>query len=225
MSLFFIISGYLIKDSNNVITYKKVISLVRNYMIPYFIYCFANLAVQLYLIRIGYKWTVAFKQDYRKYLWGIATAKGGAEWIPNCSTLWYLTAIFLAMFIYLTINTISNASARNCMLGLCPIISYCLHIKGLNKLWWNLDTALMGVLFLEIGYVIRKSGILDYVRNMELVKKLLCFIVIAGIGYYSIYYNPIDIVSFAANSYGNFFMMIAGAVSIAGAILGFAYMY
>lgn len=63
MPLFFILSGYLIKDKDNVITYKKIISLTRRYIIPYFTYCFINLIIQLYLIRIGYKWAVAFKQD------------------------------------------------------------------------------------------------------------------------------------------------------------------
>ncbi len=147
MPLFFILSGYLIKDGDSVITYKKTITLVRRYIVPYFIYCFINFAVQMYLIKIGYKWAVAFKSDYRKYLWGIITLKGGVEWMPNCSPLWYMTAIFGAMLLWLAINAISDRTVRNCILALCPIISYFLYIKGIDIFLWNLDVALMGVLF------------------------------------------------------------------------------
>ncbi len=82
-----------------------------------------------------------------------------------------------------------------------------------------------GGAFLESGFWLRKTEILDKIRDMEIVKRLSCFIIMIGIGYYSIYYNPISIVSFVTNSYGNFFMMISGALCISGAVFCFTYEY
>ena len=88
MPLFFLISGYLFKSKKNIKDYLKKIFL--KYIIPYFLLCIINLLLVTIIDR-----------DFKiNYVIGILYSRGTTSWLPNCSPLWFLTCITVALFIF-----------------------------------------------------------------------------------------------------------------------------
>lgn len=84
---------------------------------------------------------------------------------------------------------------------------------GAVNLPWNLDVALMAVLFLEVGYIIQRS---DLLHNLE-SKPGQGFILVVFtliIGLVAIALNSVETVDFDGNIYGNVVLMIIGALGI-----------
>lgn len=85
------------------------------------------------------------------------------------------------------------------------IISSILSYLDAPKFPWNLDTALMGIMFFYVGYLIKEK------RFLFDVKCYIAFISVI-IGVFCIINNPIDYVDFDGNIYGNIFLMVFGAI-------------
>ena len=104
MPLFFFISGYLWKSTNRV----RFCSYFRRYIIPYFILCAINLmiCVPMKLVQ-GERFSIV-----RKYLAGILYSRGTVEWMPNCSPLWFLTAIFFSSILFDLLDILTQKRER-----------------------------------------------------------------------------------------------------------------
>ena len=80
-------------------------------------------------------------------------SRGTTEWMPNCSPLWFLTTLFITLLVCYWIFKIKNKYIMFFISCACALTSYLLDIFGMIKLPWNIDTALMGVFFVYLGYV------------------------------------------------------------------------
>lgn len=199
MPLFFVITGFLWNppDSLNVLVKKYT----KRYLIPYFVLCAVNLCLNSILrIRRGEELKIIH------FILGILYSRGTVEWMPNCSPLWFLTAIYVALILVWLLNGIDKVGLRYAVIMLCPLISYILNLFNAMKLPWNIDTALMGVLFIEFGVFIREKQV------YRMFSPLISFGIFMPIGYFLISMNPVNGVSFDDNRYGNFFLMITGAL-------------
>ena len=202
MPLFFILSGYLFKKRNLSIHANKM---VIRYIVPYFVLCIINLIMQM--IKDG-------GHGFLKYAIGILYSRGTTEWMPNCSPLWFMTCITCALFIYNLILSVKNVKIHFVLIVLCALISYNLYLLGVPKLPWNIDTALMSLVFLYCGTILKK-----YDKCFLKISPLL--IVVFGMaGIISAYLNS-ETVNFDNNCYGNLFLMIMSAVSISLCIIYF----
>lgn len=199
MPLFFVLTGYLWNPPDSFQTLVK--KYARRYLIPYFALCAVNLCLNSILrIMRGEVLKIAH------YIFGILYSRGTVEWMPNCSPLWFLTAIYVALILVWLVNSISRAGLRCAGIIICPLISYTLNYLNVIKLPWNIDTALMGILFIEFGIFIRKR------TNVTGTFSPLRLCVFLPIGYLIINMNPVTEVSFNNNRYGNLLLMIPGAL-------------
>ena len=195
MPLFFILSGYLFKERKVSV---QMNNMVKRYLAPYFILCFINLLVMT--IRGG-------SDKLLTYLFGIVYSRGTTQWMPNCSPLWFLTCIFCSLFIYNLIYKIKNGIVRIILIIFCALASYSLYLLDVPKLPWNIDTALMSMMFLYCGSMLKKYD-LHFMKISPMV-----IIVLGVIGAVAAYINP-ETVNFDNNCYGNILLMFLAAITL-----------
>ena len=202
MPLFFILSGYLFKTRSLSIHAKKMFI---KYIVPYFVLCIINLIMQV--IKDG-------GHGFLKYVIGIIYSRGSTEWMPNCSPLWFMTCITCALFIYNLILSIKNVKIHFALIIFCALTSYNLYILGVPKLPWNIDTAMMSLVFIYLGTNLKKyDGCFLKISSIQIVA-------FGIVGILSAYFNS-ETVNFDNNCYGNLFLMIISAVSISLCIIYF----
>lgn len=208
MPLFLIISGYLWHNENIGCAVKKYL---KKYIVPYFILCFINLVLCCTMEALLYGNT-----NVCRYLIGILYSKGNTIWMPNCSPLWYLTSLFVSLVLWQCIYK-CNKFLRILLIGICFVVSVALDKYNITKLPWNIDTAMMNIVFIAYGYYLRKY--LEQKLDICKLKNIMYFFMVA-IGIVFIILNPIDKVSFDNNSYGNAVFMLVGAISVCTGLMG-----
>lgn len=151
MPLFFMISGILLDRHRADLPFiAQVKKYIKRYIIPYIILCGINLLLQMFVLLAKGQLNTAL---LIKYLIGILYSRGTTEWMPNCSPLWFLTALFITLLVCYWIFKIKNKHITFLISCACALTSYLLDIFGIIKLPWNIDTALMGVFFVYLGCV------------------------------------------------------------------------
>ena len=151
MPLFFMISGIILDRHRADLPFiAQVKKYIKRYIIPYIILCGINLVLQLFVLLVKGQLNTAL---LIKYLIGILYSRGTTEWMPNCSPLCFLTTLFITLLVCYWIFKIKNKYIMFFISCACALTSYLLDIFGMIKLPWNIDTALMGVFFVYLGYV------------------------------------------------------------------------
>lgn len=148
-----------------------------------------------------------------KFLIGILYSRGTREWMPNCSPLWFLPALFITLIICYCTFKIENQYVKFLISCACALTSYLLDVFGIIKLPWNIDTALMGVLFVYLGYISDKILQTNADKFVGGGINLLVILLLI-IGSICIMLNPIEQVNFDDNHYGNLIFMLCGAACI-----------
>lgn len=149
MPLFFLLSGFLLYDRK--IRKGDMIKDAKRYLLPYAVLAIINLLICLVVLDRNMQ-----SQQAVKYLGGILYSRGTVEYMPNCSPLWFLTCIFCCVVLFKIINCITNRRLRYVSIGACCFVGIILPILGVPKLPWNIDTALLGIGFMELGSMARK---------------------------------------------------------------------
>lgn len=202
MPLFFMIAGYLWKP-------KTILDSLRRYILPYFLLCGINLVLNSGMLLLQKK-----SVPMQKYFIGILYSRGTTEWMPNCSPLWFLTGLFCAFMLYDSIQAIKSDGAKSILIICSGVLSGMLSYLRMFKLPWNIDTALMGIVFIHTGYMIRHLNVPGIMNRIPNAKEFLFLASAVIIGIIAIIYNPIDSVNFDNNRYGNVILMLIGAVLI-----------
>lgn len=81
------------------------------------------------------------------YIIGICYSRGSVEWMPGCSPLWFLTALFVALLMYLCIDNFTHRvitriflSRAECVSATCFIYLKYLNYYGILIVHlWRLD--------------------------------------------------------------------------------------
>ena len=128
--------------------------------------------------------------------------------------LWFLTGLFCTNILYWFITKINGYWKIPVICG-CTILSYCMGYFNLPKLPWNVDTAMMAVVFMAMGdWLYKKGDILDPKITKQKFRTFAISVVLVCVGLISIYFNQIDLVSFVNNRYGDYILMLLGATSM-----------
>lgn len=197
MPLFFMISGYLWSNNCDFLVFFKKI--IKRYLIPYFVLCFVNLFIQIV-------WKRYKLRTILKYVVGIFYSRGTLEWMPNCSPLWFLTALFSTLLLYYFINLFARSSRQKTVFIIVSFfIGYFLSLTDIVKIIWNIDTALVSVVFLYIGNIIKEK---KFVETLNLTKKIFLG-VISCIFLFASKYNPVDKVSLDDCEYGDALLFLS----------------
>lgn len=213
MPLFFVLSGCLWKPFPD---FKSgVCKSLKRYILPYFILSFINLLVETaFLIFKKNSMKIVFK-----YIIGIIYSRGTVEWMPNCSPLWFLPCLFCVIVIYNFIDNISkNEKIKNIIILFVFGIGYILSLTKMPKLIWNIDTALVAILFFHIGQIVKtKEKILD--EKLTVYKFGVVTTLLTILSLISTHYNSLEEISFNNNDYGNLALFLLGSIPIILAII------
>ncbi len=156
MPLFFLLSGLTYRCDPDISLSSYVRKLAKAYLLPYITLSLINLVLQsLWLLYLG-------QLDLHiigKYLMGTLYCYATMEWMPNCSPLWFLCAIFLAkLFLFLFYRLLrGNRVGITCAVAGCGLIAWLLSFSDLPRLPWNILPAMMGGVFLWIGHLLRED--------------------------------------------------------------------
>lgn len=151
------------------------------------------------------------------YCIGILYSRGTTQWMPNCSPLWFLTCLFIAMLLFRMILKCERLYVRIILVLMCGVLSAALDRYHVPKLPWNIDTALMAIPFIAAGYGSRRCPLFEKCgRNLG---KLAVFGAVAvPAAAAAILCNGI-MVNFDNNEYGNPLLMIIGAAGFSMPLL------
>ena len=157
MPLFFLLSGLTHKYDSKIPLAQYVRKQAKTYLLPYFTLSLINLILQcLWLVYLG----DFSPQILGRYLLGIVYCYANTDWMPNCSPLWFLCAIFLVKFLHFLLHRLFRGKkfiiAFLVVLG--AIIAVLSDVLNFPRLPWNLLPALMGSLFFWVGTLLRGSA-------------------------------------------------------------------
>lgn len=238
MPFFFLISGYLCNESV-ISTGKLICKKWRAYIVPYFRFAIINLAfwIPIQYIKTG---GVALKKIILRYIIGIIYSRGTWYWMPNCSPIWFLTAIFCASIMMYGILRIKNRSVRIIVVVLCGALAYAccsldffsnpiLHFADYRyeriKLIFNIDSALWGVPYMYIGYCLKKRCFFKRVSEIKNCFWLILVVLLLIAGLISGYMNPIPYMSMDSMICGNIVLSYISGLGISLALLLVIYKY
>ena len=156
MPLFFLLSGLTHRYDPEISVGRYILKLAKAYLLPYLTLCLINLVLQcMWLVYLG-KFTVNLLGTY---LMGILYCYANTDWMPNCSPLWFLCAIFLVKLLFFLLPRLAkgNPLSMGISVALCATIAWLTDIWNSPRLPWNLLPALMGSLFFWVGTLLRNS--------------------------------------------------------------------
>lgn len=215
MPFFFVIAGFFLNlskwgASENFRPF--VTKLFKRMIIPYFI---ANLLwYPIWFVAchkaglLGYSfwgWTKILPFDALTAIF-IGNANGtGLVLIP----LWFLPALFFAEIIFVVLwNRLNKFGAKIFVLAVVIFSCFGFNVKNFVSLWFDVDIALVALIFLLAGILIRKYNFVDRID-------LKIFVGLTAIVLGAFFFNEHIDMNFRI--YGNAFLFYAGG--IAGSLL------
>lgn len=218
MPLFFLISGYLFHFEKW--KEKGFSSFLKNkfccYILPYFELVFINFVIEM----LRHAHTMGINRELVKtgckYIYYSILSYASTSKMPNCSPLWYLTAIFIA---YIYLYALLSLRKKSYM----QIAFFVLMFGGgwtftyvNTQLPWHFDSALIGCIFMGIGYTIREKQLLEKLEPTALALMAIC-------GFLYIYHN--DQVSLISTQLGNLYLFYPGAILVSTSLLAVCIKY
>lgn len=218
MPLFFIIAGFLYKRDKYISKFSMLIKTKFNsYIKPYIIiaiFCYIIYAIIICGIKIGFG-SEEYINRLIRYLIGLIYSRGTWYWMPQCSPIWFLTAIFVSNIIFYFILENKTLLKQLILLTFLLIISFILSKINFIKLPWNIDSAFLGTVFMYLGYLMKR---------FELHKRLKWVgLIIFPLGIFAVLSNNINYVSMNSIIYGNFLFMLLGSMLLSVCIFIFTY--
>lgn len=192
MGLFFILSGYLYRSSDIGLCVKAK-ELVRKYIIPYFALTLVNLIIHiLHIIFVTKDINSIDTSLIVRYLLGIITVD--CDNMPSCGPMWFLPALAVSLFMFELIRRIGSIIIRAGALIICCVVTVLIEGRVLPL---RIHTVFIAVIFLEIGYIIRKYEVIERLMHnrasCKFVAKAVCCVVLLWlVGYLCIRFNPVD---------------------------------
>lgn len=209
MPFFFLLSGYLFdaEKYGHMRFWPYCKKWFVSYMVPYLIYAFCNLLLNIPLeVRRGIVGR-ALLESTAKHIFWIFYAIGDIKKTPNCTPLWFLPCLFLCCLLFYGLQHIPKESLRWAVCAVFFGISYWLSAAHVPQLPWHVDTALFGTVFMQIGFTAKR---LRFPQRVPL--PYLIAAVAAAVGFFCIVRNrPIDLNSMTLQ---NAALTLVGAVCV-----------
>lgn len=203
MPLFFFISGYLYnyKKWNKTLGYRAfILNRFVSYIKPYFILCGVNLFLCLLeeIIKNGISTETVLLIG--KWLYGIIYVYPSVDYMPNCTPLWFLVALFFANAIFYYILEIKHRVIQISVVIIIAIVDAVLASLWDYQMPWCFGAILIGVCCMYFGLCL-KNGVLPLINfeNKPIIIAVLLIIGIAsgnmngrvGIGANNLGQNPV----------------------------------
>lgn len=238
MPFFFILSGYLFKakGTSNEFVKRKL----QAYIKPYIKLAAINYVIWMMIKAQDIGSFAELKSLGLRYLIGIVYSRGTWYWMPNCSAIWFLTALFVASVIFYYIVK-ADTSKQIIMVAACGLVAYMICTLSFFKqpliepfgydyeqikLPWNIDSALWGIPFMYFGYVLKQKSVFSNLSASSPKGKVLMLelvLIIAGL--FAMYFNDIDFLSMDSMVCGNVILAYAGALTLSTALIIFVILF
>lgn len=210
MPVFFVLSGYCfneIKNSNMLAFIKKrFLTLI----VPYFIF-----GITLFMFWDAALFVLHRKEEMRSIsnlmtsiLWNNANASAFGV------IQWFLPCLFFSEIIFGALLKISKnifyLSGGILFLSIC---GYLIPLALEMRLPWALDCALMATAFYALGWISKKTLILEKISELIKNRRAICWFIIIVVSIAmlpSVFYN--GAVNMRTVTYGNYFLYIVNAV-------------
>lgn len=203
MPLFFFISGYLlsINKYNNIKEFLK--SKLKSLLIPYFIFSIFNYMFYLIFSRFANH----VSENPIKPLLGIFIGIRGTDWTLCNGTLWFILVLFISellLYFIIELSTDNNKTISLCLF-IFSLIGY-LYSNFIGiRLVWSIDIAFTAVVFLGIGYLIKKNNYIEKYGDKKYILVSLIISIITGM------INTE--VNMFGSVYGNYILFYLSAIS------------
>ncbi len=202
MPLFFVISGYLYNYEkwNKKLGFTTfVLNRFVSYIKPYFILCGVNFILCLFqeIIKNGISTNTV--SMIGKWIFGVLYVYPSVEYMPNCTPLWFLVALFFSSIIFYYILEIKNRKIQSLIVTTIAAVDGMFFYLVKFQMPWCFGAILIGICCMYFGFCIRnRSFQLDNFRNKSLIIILLIIIGIisgyingrVGVGANNLGYNP-----------------------------------
>ena len=161
MPFFFMLSGYLFNfDKWEKLGLKKlIVSKFKAYMIPYFFLCFINLIINFPIDFHNVGKSEIINCTIGRIFW-IFYSMGKNAYMPNCTPLWFLPCLFIAIIYLFALLKVNNC--LKVILLFCGIVlNVMLNFFNIPQLPWHFEVACVGTFFMYLGYLIHKKDVLN----------------------------------------------------------------
>lgn len=202
MPFFFILSGIVFNSDKNIqLGFRKYfLKKVKQYLIPYFIFCGINL-----IIDILWK-TIYTKQGvdgtfFLVRIKGIILCYSNVNNMPNCSPLWFLMCLFFASLLFWWIIKLDFKFSW-IPIVICLIINYILlpFCVDYTSFPFKFPTFLVATFFMYIGYCFQKF-FNSQISRKKVVTIISCLVFIGTICFIILINNQIGM---NENRYDNY---------------------
>lgn len=224
--MFFLISGYLYKDVQAGDEIKYLKKTFTRYFAPYYILSLVNLVIRVLMIKF-------LQPDYTfsaKEIWDyvIAIVYVAPDHMPGCGPMWFLPSLAAALLIFMMLRKIRIKVVYYTLIVCMALISIVLSGKGqfVQIGEWNeflplrLHASLLGVVFLQIGLLIKKYNLIKKIDTKSVFVRIIVIVVTLVLGTLTIRVNNVNPWIDMNNArYGNAILMILGAVLMTLAIM------
>lgn len=201
MPLFFMVSGYLFSTTKYLDNIKNLFTdKARTLLIPYFSFCLMSAGIWFLYLIIS-KQNVVWWEPF------IGMLYGNGNWIVENTPIWFLVSLFCAFIVFNLILKFSkklSLLSKTTVFVIVGILGY--GISRIVWLPWSLDIALVALLFMFIGSVLKEKRVLYNHKTMITLFVISVFIFITVL-----YFNvPVDMNN---RVYGNLFLFYMGGIS------------
>lgn len=220
MPFFFLLNGYLFHLSKGAgkYTFKGYVqNRFMRLVLPYFIFEFINLVLSYLVAPVLHNHI-----ELGDALLSIATCiNDKAGYSGVCNRLWFLPCLFVSdVFAF----TILRATGKKLILWGAAIAaagaSYAIHVTLSCRLPFTMDTALMGICFVLIGFC--TGAWLQHMTQGKTPAENWATAMIVSIPYAGfVYLNP-DLIKMFDNTYGNYASAVIGSMLAYAAVMAAA---
>ena len=221
--LFYLLSGYLYKPGYKQPGFKKIVgNIIGRFFIPYYVLCFINLFLHGAILVIATNTWLNVPQilDYIK---GILLVDYKFD-MPDCSPLWFLFSMGLVRILFWVIRKIKDIGIRLTIYTAGSIFWYIVwddfRVDGKVMLPFAIHTVWIGLIFMEIGYLIKQYGFIEKAAARS--GRFKAAIVLNGllVGFAGIALNRVEPrVDISYGCVGSIPLMFLGALGVSGSIM------
>ena len=217
MPLFFILSGFVYnKEKNQSIGFKRfALKQAKNYLIPYYVFSIINLCIEVFRRIVLSKQGVDGEYFVTK-IKGILLCYSNTDNMPNCSPVWFLLCLFIAIIAFWWILKLDFRfnwiPIVICLISNYFVLQYCVDHTSFP---FKFPTFLMAIVFLYIGYCLRRLADRDLFQKPWFVIASL-FALVAGM---LIEFFTKNEVGMNENEYGNYLVFIIVSVLVSVGVI------
>lgn len=215
MPLFFFLSGYLLKDKYLADRFQSFIwRSFRLLIIPYISFWMVSFGFRMLTAPLRGRLAGTENASYVDHLYGFIFGVYEHLDITN-GPLWFLTCLFCTMTLFYWLSKIKQADLFLSALALLGLVGPVIHRYMQWRLPWNMELALVAVVFFGIGHILSKT--VSPELRINAVHRFLTLAILAVALVIAAKMN--GRVSMARMRFGNYLLYYLGAFSGIGLVV------